>query len=122
MSVVWGSLHLSGRGPRWHVPPLTWTRHALARRLHLVELITVCLLERRAHERDGGREIAEDELCADADAPLGKPGTPPALEASVLRTQIEVSPTRPLHEKSTLHAQYFFRSRRPLPIPRGWGR
>ena len=35
--------------------------------LRLAELVIASRLERRAHERDRGSEIAEHELCADAD-------------------------------------------------------
>ena len=55
--------------------------------LHLVVLVIVPRLERGAYERDGRGEIAEHELCADAETRAHRA----ALEASVLSTPVEVS-------------------------------
>ena len=55
--------------------------------LQLVELVIVPRLERGAYERDGRGEIAEHELCADAETRAHRA----ALEASVLSTPVEVS-------------------------------
>jgi hypothetical protein len=61
--------------------------------------------ERRTNERDGGSEIAEHELCADAND--AKPGTLPALEASVPEHSGRSQSNAPfVREKDTLRAKY----------------
>ena len=59
------TFELSERCSRWHDPTPAGGR---ALRWHLLAPPggVGCRLERCAHERDGSREIAEHELCADA--------------------------------------------------------